>query len=54
VPTIRAMARRKGVRVRVIDVDKCGEPCSWVSYTPLIKLDGRIVQSYREIAEILK
>jgi hypothetical protein len=54
VPTIRAMAKRKGVRVRVVDVDKCGETCNWVTYTPLIKVDGRIVQSVQDLVRMLR
>jgi hypothetical protein len=48
------MAKRKGVKVTVVDVDRCGRNCDWVTYTPLIKVNGREVQSYREIIELLK
>jgi hypothetical protein len=48
------MAKRKGVRVTVINVDRCGRDCDWVSYTPLIKVDGRTVGSIRELVKILK
>jgi hypothetical protein len=48
------MAKRKGARVRVVDVDRCGRNCDWVAYTPLIKVDGREVQSYRELVRMLR
>jgi hypothetical protein len=48
------MAKRKGVKVTVVDVDRCGRDCDWVTYTPLIKVDGRIVQSIREIVRMLR
>ena len=41
VPLIRTLAKKKGVPVSVIDVEKCGKPCDSIRYVPLIEVDGR-------------
>jgi len=41
VPLIRGLAKQKGIPVKVVDVDKCGQPCDSIRYVPLIKVDGR-------------
>lgn len=50
VPLIKNLARRKGVHVTVVDVEKCGKPCDWVRFVPALKVDGKI----RRIEEVLK
>lgn len=43
VPLISNLARKKGIPVTIVDVDKCGKPCDSIKYVPLIKVDGRQV-----------
>lgn len=57
VPVIKDLAKKKGFRVKVIDVDKdCGpnrKDCKDVKYIPTIKVAGKEI-SPKELAEMLR
>ena len=50
VPLIKKLARKKGVAVTVVDVEKCGQPCDWVRFVPALKVDGKRAK----IGQVLK
>ena len=54
IPAIKALAKRKGMRVKVVDVDNCHtKECDDVKVVPTVKI-GRREVSLRELASILK
>lgn len=53
VPIIKKLAKKKKVPVKIVDVDKCGKPCDWIKYVPLIKVDGKEVKDMNKLARML-
>ena len=51
---IKKLAKRKGIPVKVIDVDDCGKKCEGITQVPTIYLDGREVTDLNELARILQ
>lgn len=54
VPVIKKLAKKKGYKVRVVDVDKCHtKQCDDIKAVPEIRVDDRAV-SPTELAKLLK
>lgn len=56
VPIVKRLAKKKGISVKVVDVEKCDEQgkCDEVKYVPYVKIGNREVTDMRELAKILK
>jgi len=55
VPRLEAYARRKGMKVEVVNVDNCTEErCREVKAVPTVMVDGREVRDMKQLAELLK
>lgn len=53
IPIIRKLAQGKA-KVKVVDVEKCGEKCDFVRYTPLIKVGEREIHGLEELKRVLE
>lgn len=53
VPIVKSLAKKKGLAVKVVDVDKCGKPCQDIKYVPFAKINKKRV-SLKKLAKILK
>lgn len=56
VPLVKRLAKRKGISVKIVDVEKCDEQgkCDEIKYVPYVKIRNREVTDMRELAKILK
>jgi len=50
---IRKLAKKKGIPLKIVDVEKCGNSCDWVRHVPLIKIGNREITDLNELARIL-
>jgi len=39
------LANKKGIRIKVVDVDECGKKCDYISYVPFVEVDGQQVDA---------
>lgn len=54
VPIVKSLAKKKGLAVKVVDVDKCHTPkCDSIHYVPFAEIDKKKV-SLKKLAKILK
>jgi len=47
------MAKRKGIAVTVVDVEKCGRRCDSIKLVPTVMLDNKKV-SLKQLSKMLK
>lgn len=40
-PQIQQLADEKGVKLEVVDVDKCNDECKKIRYVPFFEVDGK-------------
>lgn len=53
VPLLKKLSKEKGIKLKVIDVDKCHtKECDDVKAIPKIMVDGREIQDMRELKKI--
>lgn len=53
-PLIRKYAKKRGIPVKVIDVDKCKtKKCDSLGYVPYIEFHGHEIKTSKELAVIL-
>jgi thiol-disulfide isomerase/thioredoxin len=54
-PLIRKLAKKKGIPVKVIDVDKCKDKkkCDGIHYVPYLEYRGKEIKTSKELAEVL-
>jgi len=43
IPLINNLAKKKGIPVKIVDVDECGKSCDYIKYVPYIKVDDHQV-----------
>ena len=51
---ITKLARNKGVRVDVVDVDECGKKCDNIKYVPYVEVDGHRMDDLSKLAQMLR
>ena len=53
-PIIKKLARKKGIPVKVVDVEKCkSKKCESLGYVPYIFYQNREIKTSKELAEVL-
>lgn len=52
IPILKSRARKRGVSVKVVDVENCGKPCDWIRYVPYVQVDGRTADVYKVLRDL--
>lgn len=54
-PLIKKLAKRRGIPVKVIDIDKCKDrkKCDGLKYVPYIEYRNHEIKTSKELAEVL-
>lgn len=54
-PLIRKLAKKKGVTVKVVDIEHCKDrkKCDGIQYVPYLEFRGREIKTSKELADAL-
>ena len=54
IPVLRRLAQKKGVKVKIVDVDECGEKCDYIRYVPFVEVDDHRMNDLSKLATMLR
>lgn len=54
VPWLKKLAEKNNVPIKVVDVDSCGQQCSWVKYIPTVRVNGRTVNDLNAVKRMIE
>jgi thiol-disulfide isomerase/thioredoxin len=54
VPLVLKVAAKKGVKIKIVDVDACGKACDRINYVPYVEINGKRVDTVKFVKGLLK